>query len=114
MGGPCSNIFVHFLLTPLVSVGSHVPRYYFFHFICSYGARHPEVQNPAGSRHLIVNRGIEFHPTFPSREERDQAGLFFLGICPTKLFTIHFPVIIPAFSVNVTHGTQVHGPHLYP
>ena len=33
-------------------------------------ARHPEVQDPAGSRHLVVNPGIEFHPAFPYREDR--------------------------------------------
>ena len=31
-----------------------------------------------------------------------------------KNFTIHFPVTIPAFSVNVTHGTSFHGPRSYP
>ena len=32
-GGPLLEYLVYFLLAPLVSVGSHVPRYCFFHCV---------------------------------------------------------------------------------
>ena len=81
---PLLENLVYLLLTLLVSEGTHIPCYCFFHCVGGDGARNPEVHEPTGWGSFIGVRDIEFHPALSSRKDRGQAGLLFSGICPCK------------------------------
>ena len=91
-GGPLLENLMYFLLTLLVSVGTQIPYYCFFHCVGGDGASPYEVHEPAVWESLIGARGIKLHPALSSRKNRSQA-VCFLAYDPANpnMFSVNNP-----------------------